>query len=173
MSHPLPPALGALRLLPVAAPWHPAGRPWELAGVKSISYAPNLAASRRAAAAGFDDAVLVGDGGVVLEGPTFSVGWVSGGVLRTPSLDLGILESITRRVVMELAPLEEVVAGIDDLLAADEVFAMSTLKEVTPVVAVGDRTVGPGPVTARLRQRVAEAVAETTVRQASLPAQPR
>ncbi len=41
MSHPVPMVPAGLSLFPVRAPWHPAGRPWELSGVKTLSYAPN------------------------------------------------------------------------------------------------------------------------------------
>lgn len=157
LHHPLPFTPATVRLRPWAAPWHPAGRPWELAGIKTISYAPNLMASRLAGRDGFDDALLLADDGTVLEGPTFSVGWVADGTLRLPSTGLGILDSITRRHVVALAhehgiPVEEGRFGLDDLLAADEAVALSTVKEVTPVISVGDREYPVGPVTTRLRE---------------------
>ena len=86
----------------MVAPWHAAGVDWDLAGAKVLSYAPNL--SRPAGglgSAGFDDALLLTVDRLMLEGPTFWVAWVVDGVLETPSLDLGILDSITRRVVLE------------------------------------------------------------------------
>lgn len=156
LHHRVPFTPSTLRLRPWGAPWHPAGRPWELAGIKTVSYAPNLTASRLAGRDGFDDALLLADDRAVLEGPTFCVGWVRDGVMRTPSLDLGILDSITRRRVLGLAEAEGITVEdgrfpIDDLLEADEVMAMSTVKEVTPVISVGDREFGPGAVTSRLR----------------------
>lgn len=161
LAHPLPEGQDEVRLAPVEAPWHPAGRVWELSGVKTISYAPNLAAGRRAQAEGADDALLVTEEGVVLEGPTFSVGWWTGERVFTPSLRLGILDSITRRVVKDLLPgMEEVQARLDELEAADEVFAMSTVKEVAPVVAVGSTRFSPGPRTRDLAQRFAELVGQ-------------
>jgi len=39
----------------------------------------------------------------------------------------------------------------EHLVSADEVFVMSTVKEVTPVVAVGEHSFAAGPVTHRLR----------------------
>jgi branched-chain amino acid aminotransferase len=138
----------------VTAPWHPAGRRWELAGVKTISYAPHMAASRQAVAAGFDDALLVSDSGLVLEGPTFTVGWSRSGRVYTPALSLGILESITRRVIMEITEVEEVEESLVDLEGADEVFAMSTVKEVVSVVALGKTTFPPGEITQLLAQRL-------------------
>lgn len=147
--------MGPARLLPVMAPWHSAGEKWELAGAKITSYAPNIAAGRRAKAEGYDDALLVTVEDVMLEGPTFSVAWVVEGVLETPTLDLGILGSITRRVVLDLARRQglEVNEGrwkVDRLGSAAEVMALSTIREVQPVVAVGERQWRPGPVTKRL-----------------------
>lgn len=143
-------------LYPLTAPWHAAGVDWDLAGAKVISYAPNMAASRRAQAEGFEDALLLSTDGVILEGPTFSVGWVVDGRLETPGLALGILDSITRRIVLEIAgdigiEVSEGEWGLDRLESATEVSAWSTIREVQPVVAVGDRRWEPGPVTERLR----------------------
>lgn len=143
------------RLYPVAAPWHGAGVPWQLAGAKTISYGPNLASTRVAQKAGFDDALLITVDGVMLEGPTFCVAWVVGDVVETPGMDLGILDSITRRVVFELAsdlgvPIVEKRASVDRLTEASEVFAFSTIREVQAVVGIGDLKFMEGPVTARL-----------------------
>jgi branched-subunit amino acid aminotransferase/4-amino-4-deoxychorismate lyase len=143
------------RLLPVVAPWHAAGVEWDLAGAKIISYAPNMSAIRKAQAAGFGDALLITRDGVMLEGPTFSVAWVVDGVLETPSLDLGILDSITRKVVLEDARVAEVEVSegtwnLDRLSEATEVMALSTIREVQPVIAVGDRGWEPGPITKEL-----------------------
>ena len=149
MTEPLPPKLSALALLPMRAPWHPAGRRWELAGAKTLSYGPNVNASRVARSRGFDDAVLLSDDEMLLEGPTFTIGWVVDGVVETPSLDLFILDSITRRYVIDHEAVEGRF-GLNRLAQASEVFAMSTLKEVMPVLRVGDRQFEPGPITARL-----------------------
>ena len=62
-----------------------------LNGVKSLSYAANMLASRRATAAGYDEALLVRSDRVVLEGPTCSIFWVRDGCLQTPALETGIL----------------------------------------------------------------------------------
>lgn len=153
---PLPHVPEAFRLDIVEAPWHPDGRSSELSGAKTLSYGPNLAATMKARSGGFDDAVLVGMSGNVLEGPTFALGWVTSGILFTPGLDANILESVTRSATLEVARSEgiEVREGafpVADLLAADEVFVLSTIKEVSPVVQVADTTYPPGPTTARLK----------------------
>lgn len=162
-GHTWPSADGPCRLYPVPAPWHAAGVGWELAGAKITSYAPNMASSRRAQAEGFDDALLVTTEGIVLEGPTFSVAWVIDGVVETPALGLGILDSITRRVVLELAdregvPVREVEAPLERMLEADEAMAWSTVREVQAVSAVGDHGYETGPVTKRLQDAFAALV---------------
>lgn len=143
------------RLMPVVAPWHAAGVDWQLAGAKLLSYAPNVAATRTAKTSGFDDALLITDESVVLEGPTFSIAWMAGDVLETPGLEMGILDSITRGVALDLARglAIEVSEGrfeLSRLEAASEVMALSTIREVQPVVLVGDREWEPGPVTERI-----------------------
>jgi len=131
------------------APWHTDGDWSELTGAKALSYGFNLAASVAAQDDGFDDALLIGRRGHVLEGPTFSIGWISDGVFHTPGLKIGILESITRTAVIEVAgrlgmAVREGIYGIDDVLSADEVFAMSTVREVLPITQIDDREFGVG-----------------------------
>ncbi len=154
-GHPWTLAEPTVRLYPVVAPWHGAGEDWALSGAKITSYAPNLSSTRAAVNAGFDDALLLSSSGDMLEGPTFSVGWVVDGVLETPTLDLGILDSITRRLVLNEAHRLglDVIEGrwsLERLDAASEVMSLSTIREVQPTVAVGNRTWEPGPVTSQL-----------------------
>lgn len=151
------------RLYPVVAPWHSAGVDWDLAGAKVISYAPNLSATRRARAEGFDDAVLMTTSGLVLEGPTFSVVWVIDGIIETPTLELGILDSITRRVVLDLATdlgveVTEGEWGLDRVAEADEVLALSTIREVQVVSRIGDHEFPIGPVGQSLSSAFAELI---------------
>ena len=136
-----------------------AASPWLLPGVKSTSYAVNMAAQRTARARGADDAVFTGLGGELLEAPTASLWWRVGEVLHTPALDLGILAGITRAALCELAPAAglRVLEGVftaDDLAAAEEAFLSSSTREVMPVVAVDGAPVGdgrPGPAAAALQ----------------------
>ena len=123
--------------------------PWLLPGVKTISYAVNMAAQRAARSAGADDAVFIGLGGELLEAPTSNLWWRIGRTLYTPSLELGILAGVTRAALLELAPPTgyRVVEGVftkEDLGVAEEAFLTSSTREVMPVVTVDGRPVGDG-----------------------------
>lgn len=157
------------RLKSVSAPWHSAGVEWELAGAKILSYAPNMSATRTAKAAGYDDALLVTPDGWILEGPTFSVAWVVDGVLETPSLDLGILDSITRRVVLEIAtendiPVREDRWQVSRLGSALELVTLSTIGEVQPIHAVDDKPFQVGPVGDQLAEAYSDRIGSKGVR---------
>jgi branched-subunit amino acid aminotransferase/4-amino-4-deoxychorismate lyase len=153
---PLPELPASVRLDLLDAPWHSDGRVSELTGAKTLSYGPNLAATIEAKSKGFDDAVLLGSDRGVLEGPTFSLAWVSDGILFTPSLESQILESITREATLDVAErlgLEISVGRFhkDDLLGADEVFIMSTVREVMPVIEVAGVSFASGRTTLKLK----------------------
>ncbi|MGH2923635.1 MAG: aminotransferase class IV, partial [Solirubrobacterales bacterium] len=121
-----------------------------LTGVKSLSYAANMQATRLAQARGAGEAVLVRPDDVVLEAPTSSLFWATGdGAVRTPAIATGILASITRdRIVREL-DVDEGEWLLSDLLAADEAFLASTTREVQPVAAIDGTELprAPGPRT--------------------------
>jgi branched-chain amino acid aminotransferase len=130
-----------------------------LDGVKSLSYAANRLASRMARERGFDEALLVTPEGRVLEGPTSSIFWVEDGETLTPPLDAHILASITRRLVIEETGAVEHSCTLEELMAADEAFLASTLREVHPVAAVDGREFeAPGPLTASIAAAVGERI---------------
>jgi branched-chain amino acid aminotransferase len=126
-----------------------------LTGVKSLSYAANMQATRLAQAQGADEAVLVTPDGTVLEAPTSTIFWVSPqGVLRTPSLDSGVLQSITRARIVEAMEVEEGAWPVADLRAAGEAFLASTTREVQGVSAIDGSELAQAP-----GERTAEAAA--------------
>jgi branched-chain amino acid aminotransferase len=136
-----------------------------LNGVKSLSYAANMVASRRARSAGYDEALLVRSDGVVLEGPTCSIFWVRDGRLHTPALDTGILASITRRVILESMPVEEGSFPLEDALGAEEAFLASTARWGQPIASIGEMIlpVAPGPRTRLAQEAIARAMADDTI----------
>lgn len=131
-----------------------------LAGAKTISYAQNMQATRIAVSRGAGEAVFVSAAGVVLEAPTSSVFWVGeDGILRTPALELGILDSITRRVVVEGLDVEEGSYEPADLCAAREAFLASTTREIQPIAAVDGSALPPAAgTTAAAARTLVEAV---------------
>jgi branched-chain amino acid aminotransferase len=133
-----------------------------LNGVKSLSYAANMQASRLAQAQGADEAVLVQPDGIVLEPPTSSIFWVSPqGSLRTPALDVGVLESITRDRLIKALHVEEGAWPIADLRAASEAFLASTTREIQAVSAIDWTELAevPGPRTSEAQEAFAATLA--------------
>jgi branched-chain amino acid aminotransferase len=108
-----------------------------------------MLAVRLAKEQGYDEALLVTPHGRVLEGPTWSFFWVADGRLYTPPLSEGLLDSITRAKLLEACAVEERTCTLDDVRAAEEAFIASTVREVMPIVVVGDIELpsAPGPVT--------------------------
>jgi branched-chain amino acid aminotransferase len=144
-TEPLPPHGESLRLATVTYSPNVI-----LNGVKSLSYAANMQATRIAKGSGADEAVLIEPDGTVLEPPTSSIFWVSPqGVLRTPALHAGVLESITRDRLVKALDVEEGTWPVADLRAAGEAFLASTTREIQAVSAIDGAELpsAPGPRT--------------------------
>jgi 4-amino-4-deoxychorismate lyase len=159
---PLPPEWGEVRrrgTRVVALRGARADAPWLLGGVKSTSYAVNMAAEAEARRRGADDAIFVDSEGIVLEGTVTNVWWRRGETLYTPSLELGVLAGVTRATLLEAAPglgfrVEEGAFPLRDLAGADEALTSSSVREVLPVVELDGAPVGdgqPGPAAAELQ----------------------
>jgi len=136
-----------------------ASAPWLLPGVKSTSYAVNMAAEAEARRRGVDEALFVDADGVVLEGTVTNVWWRMGKTLFTPSLDLGILAGVTRAALVELAPgcglsVEEGAYPLSELLGAEEAFTSSSVREVMPLVEVDGHALGRGPASDMLQEEL-------------------
>jgi len=125
---------------------------------KTGAHLPNVLAVQEARARGAQEAILLDERGAVTEGSSSNVFAVRGGRVATPPLAAGILEGVTRGVVLRLAreagvATEEAPLRPEDLEVADEVFITSTVREIVPVTRLGAQAVGagrPGPVTRRL-----------------------
>jgi 4-amino-4-deoxychorismate lyase len=161
----LPPGLNELRATGIRAitvEFRPADL---IGGVKSTSYALNMMAVDEAHARGADDAVFVAGDGTVLEGTTSNVWWRAGRNLYTPAVDAGILAGVTRDVLAGAAPSlgYKVVEGtfpVEELAAAEEAFACSSIREVMPIVALDGSPIGdgrPGEAAAALQAALREA----------------
>lgn len=127
---------------------------------KTGAHLSHVLAVREARAAGAHEALLLDDRGFVTEGSSSNVFAVSGGRILTPPLAAGILEGVTRGIVLRLArelglPAEERPLRPGDLEEADELFLTSTVREILPVARLGERPVGrgaPGETTRRLHR---------------------
>jgi branched-chain amino acid aminotransferase len=109
---------------------------------------------------GAHEALLVDGAGCVTEGASSNVFALRDGVLTTPPLAVGILAGVTRAVVVDLVralgiPFREHPLPLPALERASEAFLTSTVREVLPVVPVGETALGtgkPGPVTLRIHE---------------------
>jgi len=134
--------------------------------LKTGNYLNSALALRESHAAGADDALLLDLKGQVTEASTSNVFFVHAGAVVTPPLALGMLEGVTRGLVIEAArgdglSVREESHGPDAFAEADEAFVTSTIREVMAVTSlvfleVGKqerRSIGggkPGPITRRL-----------------------
>ncbi len=128
--------------------------PWLLVGAKTLSYAVNMAAYRYAAANGADDVIYTGTDGTVLEAATSTVVIARGRELITPPPE-GILAGITIRRLLRAAAgagWHTLVAPVlpEDLHNADGLWLTSSVRLLTPVVAVDGRARDNGALTAEL-----------------------
>lgn len=154
---PAPPTTTALRV-----PW-PRNERGALAGVKSTSYAENVVALAEAARHGATEAVFANLAGNLCEGTGSNVGYVVGGEVRTPTLDSGCLAGITRELLCEWYDVVETDEPIEVLDEADEVFLLSTTRDVQGVHRLDDRELAaPGPVTQELMRVWATREAQVT-----------
>ena len=148
--------------------------PWLLLGAKTLSYAVNMAALRHAHAQGADDVIFTSSDGHVLEGPTASVLLAhvtddSGEPVKrliTPSLDSGILPGTTQGALFAAArdagwelgygPVEPA-----DLLDADAVWLISSIRLLAPVNTIDGTEIGTPGVRARLTAELSALLAQT------------
>jgi len=128
--------------------------------IKSLNYLNNILAKIEAIRAGCFEALMLNHKGEVAECTGDNVFIVKKGVLKTPPADAGILEGVTRNLVMELAikakiSLVETTMTRHDIYTADECFLTGTAAEVIAVTDCDGRTIGTGkqgPITKQLRE---------------------
>jgi len=127
--------------------------------IKSLNYLNNILAKIEAIDAGLLEVVMLSNEGWVAEGSGDNIFFVKDGQLFTPPGDVGVLEGITRRFVMEeLCPqlglkCSEKRFRIDELKAADEVFMTGSAAEIIAITRIDDDQIsdGEGPITHQLR----------------------
>lgn len=128
--------------------------------IKTVSYAIQAAAFRRALADGFDDALLLNESGRVAEVTSANIFWIRRNVLFTSPLSAGCLDGTTRKAIIVVAKklgirVIERSEPLKSVGASDEIFICSSLKLVSGVSEITDGKklwrVQAGPVTARLQ----------------------
>ena len=126
--------------------------------IKSLNYLNNILAKIDAIKAGVEEAIMLTYNDYVAECTGDNIFIISGGRLITPPADVGILEGITRDVVIGLAQkmeigFEEKMIKIENVYTASEVFLTGTAAEIIPVTTIDNRRISggkPGEVTKRL-----------------------
>jgi branched-chain amino acid aminotransferase len=140
----------------VTVPW-PRNEHGALAGLKTTSYAENVVALAYAAERGGTEAVFANTAGNLCEGTGSNIFYAVDGELRTPTLASGCLAGVTRALLLEWYGAREIDEPVDVLAHADEVFLVSTTRDVQPVARCDGRVlVAPGPVTAECMKVWAE-----------------
>ena len=112
-------------------------------GTKSTSYGMNISHTRAAEQDGFTDALLVNKDEIILEGPTFTFGWINNNKIYVPDLKLGILDSITRKYLIKFGVEKKLTVleariKISDLDEIDACFVLSTAKHAVPVFKINE-----------------------------------
>lgn len=128
--------------------------------IKSLNFLNNILAKQEASRTGAFDGLMLNAEGHITECTTSNMFFVKEGCLHTPSVACGILDGITREIVLSLAreqglPTAEGCYLPDTLLEADECFLTNTTMEIMPVRNIDTRPIGKEgsrPVTGRLRE---------------------
>lgn len=119
--------------------------------IKSLNYLNNVLGKLDALDAGVHDAIMLNTEGHVAEATAANIFIVRDGVVSTPSVECGLLEGVTRNVILRLCkqlgiPAVERVVPRFDLYVADECFLTGTGAEVMPITQIDKRSVGNGSV---------------------------
>ncbi|MBI5848709.1 MAG: aminotransferase class IV [Nitrospirae bacterium] len=125
--------------------------------IKSLNFLNNILAKIEAKEQGAYEALMLNADGLISEGTVCNIFFVRDNVLCTPSVEMGVLDGITRELVIDLAKetgmqVREGSFRPEDLFSASEVFFTNTTSEVMPVCQVNDVAYAPGKVAKRLRQ---------------------
>ena len=117
----------------------------------SANYLNSRLASIQAKESGYEGAILLTSNGKVSEGPGGCIFLIREGVMITPSVSSGILESITRDSVLKIAKEKKITVESRDvdrteLYIADEIFYCGTGQEIMPILSVDKILAGEGKV---------------------------
>lgn len=154
----------------VVVPWRRNERS-AVSGLKTTSYAENVVALQAAQNCGYSEAIFLDTRDRLSEGTGTNIFFVTNGVVKTPSMECGVLAGITRDLVLEMCvahdfSCEEGEFSIAELVKADEIFITSSTRDIHPVTSLA--RMGPdhaiveeiqlktGPITTKLRRVFSE-----------------
>lgn len=132
---------------------------WMRCHVKSTALLGAVLLKHEGTLAGGDEAVMFRDG-YLTESTASNIAAVKSGVILCPPMDNLILGGITYELMIELArknklPLEVRRVKRLEVLQADELWIMSSTKEVVPIVTLDGKPIGtgtPGPMFKKMYQ---------------------
>lgn len=131
--------------------------------IKSLNFLNNILAKMEAKERGAYEAIMLNAQGYIAEGTVCNIFFVKDGVLCTPAVEVGVLEGITRELVIALAKeqgirVEEGRYLPADIFSASEVFFTNTTSEIMPVSQIEKVNYPVGEMTKKLHALYREEV---------------
>ena len=134
--------------------------------IKSLNFLNNILAKIEAKEAGAYEAIMLNYKGYLTEGTITNIFFIKDNSLFTPSIEAGILDGITRDLIIRVAERKgiKVTEGLytpENIYDADETFITNTTLEILPVIKIDKNVIGkgiPGSVTKDLHRSYKEEV---------------
>jgi len=138
--------------------------------LKSSSYLDSILAREEARKARVDEVLCFNEKGFLAEASMSNIFLVANGILKTPSIDSGILPGITRETVLELAALSGITVKEqeitpEELAGTHEAFLTNSIIEIVPLISLNGKAIGtgkPGTVTRQVMNAYRELVVSET-----------
>jgi branched-chain amino acid aminotransferase len=143
--------------------------------IKSLNFLNNILAKIEAKKRNAYEAIMLNHRGYIAEGTITNIFFIKNNILCTPAISVGILDGITRSIILDIArelkiETKEGRFRREDIYQAQEVFISNTTMEVMPIAEMDDIKIGSkaGKVTKMIhrtyRKRVADYVKNTQMR---------
>lgn len=134
--------------------------------IKSLNFLNNILAKIESIHKGAYEAIMLNYRGYIAEGTISNIFFIKNNVLCTPSVDVGILDGITRKTILDIAKrlkikFREGKFTRNDIHKAEEVFISNTTMEVMPATQVDNVRIGTkaGRITKMLHEAYKKRVA--------------
>jgi branched-chain amino acid aminotransferase len=118
---------------------------------KTGNYMNNILALQEAKKAGAHDSIMCNLEGDLTEGTTNNIWIIKNNIIKTPHLESGLLNGITRQKVLELCSnnsikVQECRLRQEDAYHSDEMFYTSSTKGIVPITQIDDIKINDGNV---------------------------